>query len=235
MLCDGRKDRTGGIYYNQWDRTRVETTWKDLCRKEKDLRDGFRDSGGSTNFQMNLANCSATGGFMRLRHSHNRMETVTEKEIKQSPRARSSLEGIDSNGLEFAAIKHLAKLPTDKWDMPMTTSQDPGWLITHPVHANSLLLPRAEPKRSRIHSSNLEESLYRMPPLAVPHMSVPSPANEDTLRRTQSAPSLPKGPDAPELGMLNNRRWRRPKATCDVVQFAEVFMSKHGVSPFRPR
>ena len=34
------------------------------------------------------------------RHAHNRLETVVEKEIKQSPQQRMSAEGMDPNSME---------------------------------------------------------------------------------------------------------------------------------------
>ena len=37
---------------------------------------------------------------LQPRHAHNRLETVVEKEIKQSPQQRMSAEGMDPNSME---------------------------------------------------------------------------------------------------------------------------------------
>eukprot|EP00932_Pfiesteria_piscicida_P005461 SRR837773.15368.p1 GENE.SRR837773.15368~~SRR837773.15368.p1 ORF type:complete len:186 (+),score=50.11 SRR837773.15368:82-558(+) len=95
---------------------------------------------------MNLSNTCASGGFLGLKYSHNRMEMITEKEHKQSPQARTSLKGMDPGSMEVVAIKHLMKRPTEKWDLPVTTSQESGWLIANPVRAESLLAPGVEPR-----------------------------------------------------------------------------------------
>lgn len=74
------------------------------------------------------------------------METVVEKEIKQSPQQRMSSEGIDPSCLEVwpiffsiqryikryrvvrevLAVKHMAKKPQEKFDTPATTAQELG-------------------------------------------------------------------------------------------------------------
>merc|ERR1712176_146280 len=124
MSLEEREDKKGGPSYNQFDRVRVETTWRDRLRKENECRSAVGPSG----YQLNLVNCCDSGGFLGLKYSHNRMEIVTEKEIKQSPQARSSMKGMDPCSLEVQAIKHMGKGPTQKWDLPMTTAQDSGWL-----------------------------------------------------------------------------------------------------------
>ncbi|CAE7944373.1 NLRC3 [Symbiodinium sp. KB8] len=127
--------------YNQFDRVRVEYTWKDRIRKETEAR----LSGPRSGFQMNMAQLSASGGFLHLKHAHNRLETVVEKEIKQSPQQRMSAEGMDPNSMEVLAIKHMARRPPEKsqsqttwqsvaslfaaltrFDTPMTTTHELG-------------------------------------------------------------------------------------------------------------
>ncbi|CAK9017869.1 unnamed protein product [Durusdinium trenchii] len=63
---------------------------------------------------MNLAQLSASGGFLHLKHAHNRLETVVEKEIKQSPQQRMSAEGMDPTSMEVLAIKHMSRKPQEK-------------------------------------------------------------------------------------------------------------------------
>eukprot|EP00439_Symbiodinium_sp_Y106_P056489 s1499_g7.t3 len=97
----------------------VEYTWKDRIRKETEAR----LSGPRSGFQMNMAQLSASGGFLHLKHAHNRLETV---EIKQSPQQRMSAEGMDPNSMEVLAIKHMARRPPEKFDTPMTTTHELG-------------------------------------------------------------------------------------------------------------
>eukprot|EP00913_Durusdinium_trenchii_P007544 g7088.t1 len=61
---------------------------------------------------------------------------------------------------------------------------------------------------------------------------VTTPANEWVLKRTLSAPSMPKEDPLPDLKKLNNPRWRRPKSSSDVSRYAEAFYNLNGCSPF---
>eukprot|EP00435_Cladocopium_sp_Y103_P008885 s1753_g2.t1 len=143
-MGEERQDPSGGLMYNQFSRVRVEITWKDRIRKENEAR----LAGPKSGFQMNLAQLSASGGFLHLKHAHNRLETVVEKEIKQSPQQRMSAEGMDPNSMEVLAIKHTNRKPQEKFDTPMTTTQELGWLIESPVHSQTMLPPPAEMRRS---------------------------------------------------------------------------------------
>mmetsp|Transcript_43248 Transcript_43248/g.92525 ORF Transcript_43248/g.92525 Transcript_43248/m.92525 type:complete len:245 (-) Transcript_43248:7-741(-) len=238
MLNDDRTDRSGGIHYNQFDRVRVETTWKNRLNRERDSRNAAFDAGDTGIFQMNLANNCASGGFLGLKYSHNRLETVTEKEIKQSPQARTSLQGLDPNSMEVLAIKHLAKRPTDKWDLPMTASQESGWLLANPIRASSLLCASA-PASSLLPRTLSQPAGRRdreIPPLAVPAMSITTPANERILKRLSTSASAPllqqRGDSFAEMRNLNNRRWYRPKGKCDVTIYAEAYSNMNHCSPF---
>jgi hypothetical protein len=104
---------------------RVEKIWKEVLHKESEHRN---ETAGPPGFQMNLANHCGTSGLLRLQHSHNRIEIVTEKEHKQAPNARRSLKGMNPNSFEVLAIKHLAKKPGHKWDLPEVSSHDYGWM-----------------------------------------------------------------------------------------------------------
>mmetsp|Transcript_59247 Transcript_59247/g.170157 ORF Transcript_59247/g.170157 Transcript_59247/m.170157 type:complete len:242 (-) Transcript_59247:65-790(-) len=231
---DERVDRSGGVHYNQFDRVRIENTWKIRLGKEKDHRAAAFDAGATGAFQMNLSNCCANSGFIGLKYSHNRMETVTEKEHKQSPQARTSMKGMDPNSIEVIAIKHLDRKPTEKWDVPVTSAQETGWLIANPVRADSLLVPnypaQSSPSRSAAVGGGLRQRTA--PPVAVPAMSLTTPANDRVLGRMQSAPSMPHSEPIPELRELNNRKWYRPKGRCDVTNYAEAYVSMNHCSPF---
>merc|ERR1719321_493167 len=41
-----------------------------------------------------------------IKHSHNRMELVTEKVEKQSPAQRNSMDGFVQTGFEISSIRH---------------------------------------------------------------------------------------------------------------------------------
>merc|ERR1712187_467058 len=73
---------------------------------------------------MNMANPSTR---------HNRMELVTEKEHRNSPKSRKSLEGMPPESLEVSMIKHLFKTPPEKQALPLTSSQEMSWLLTKHV------------------------------------------------------------------------------------------------------
>jgi len=242
-MLQEREDPSGGIGYNGFDRVRVETRWKDRLRKESDCVRSAPRAG----FQLNLANTCANGGFVRLRHSHNRLETVTEKELKQSPAARKSLSGLDPESLPVKAIIHLGRGPTQKFDMPQTTFQEAGWLLSNPVRAATLAPEAATPdKRSR----SLGSLAPPAPPgtiavtgvrggrgaftelSASPPLSIAMPANDRVLDRSRSSPELPRGPTLQELQRINSRRWYRPKSSCDVSQYSEAYHQLMHASPF---
>ncbi|CAK9090305.1 Hypothetical protein SCF082_LOCUS42598 [Durusdinium trenchii] len=232
-MGEERQDPSGGLMYNQFSRVRVEFTWKDRIRKENESR----LAGPKSGFQMNLAQLSASGGFLHLKHAHNRLETVVEKEIKQSPQQRMSAEGMDPTSMEVLAIKHMSRKPQEKFDNPMTTAQELGWLLESPTHSKTMLPPATEMRRSGSLGalSPLPGSLYcttRTRTQPYTQLSVTTPANEWVLKRTLSAPSMPKEDPLPDLKKLNNPRWRRPKSSSDVSRYAEAFYNLNGCSPF---
>lgn len=212
--------------YSKYERVRVETLWRQRLGKEGDVRSAAQASRpkGVSQFQMNLMNSTGSGGLLSLKHSHNRIEIVTEKEIKQSPEARKSIKGMDPNSFEVCAIKHLDKKPADKFDMPMSSSHDVGWLLANPVRADTL---RPKGKRNCFLSAS---SMSSTAP-AVPRTSS-MPTNEFVLSRSRSSPHLPVGPSMPGLSQLNNRCWHRPKSQCDVTGYAESYVGLLHHNPF---
>lgn len=234
----GGQDREGPCY-TQKARVRVEAVWSSQVEKERTV---FR-KGGTPAFQMDLAN--------------GRMETVTEKEIKQSPQARRTMKGIDSESLEVLAIKHLARRPTEKWDIPVTASQEQGWLLANPVHADTI---NSDPRPRRKAPTGPHDRLpglreqpgdpkgmwATMPgtgnwPEVVDGtslsesssaMSITMPVNSKVMARHGSLPSLPRGPPHQALRQLNSQRWFRPKDSSDVTMYAEAYVRMQNISPF---
>lgn len=252
MLDDGRTDRSAGLYYNQYDRVRIEKTWKQYLNKEADHRE---ECGGlQANFQMNLANMSGTSGLLRLGHSHNRIEIVTEKEHKQTPNDRRSLKGMDPMSMEVLNIKHLQKTPSHKWDLPEASSHDYGWMqgdfVRHatmsPAKTASGNFFGANGKAAvanrgasstgtgalALGAANSSASLASTASSVPSKMSISIVANDHILRRVQTAPHLPVGPRPQEAKNLNNVKWRRPQRSTDVTAYAEVYSSLLKHNPF---
>jgi hypothetical protein len=243
MLLDNCVDRSGAIHYNQYDRTRVETSWRQRLRKESDAVYGKQQPG----FQMNLANQNGSGGLLALEHSHNRIEIVTEKEHKQAPNARRSLKGMDPKSFEVLAIKHLSKTPSHKWDLSELESHEYGWLQGDFVRASTLKpsrttnadsSARAQASASKSDTSKSGPPAGSLAATTLSSFSAPGKktivmvANDHILRRVQSAPSLPTGPRAGEVKELNAIKWRRPMRTCEVTQYAEIYRSLLKHNPF---
>jgi len=218
------------FHYNQKDRVREETNWRTRVQKEKDHR---ATGSGPAVFQLNLVNSYAHGGYVNLKYSHNRMETVTEKEIKQSPAARRSLRGMDPSSLEVHAIKHAERRPTEKWDLPETMSHSAGWLLSNPVRASSLRVP--DPSRSWSQPGgrrkDREGQMTETDPTAL-RMTVTTPANVRVLERVRSEPAMPNAAPLDELRRINSRRWHRPKSQCDVTTYAEAYTTLLRHNPF---
>mmetsp|Transcript_9371 Transcript_9371/g.21312 ORF Transcript_9371/g.21312 Transcript_9371/m.21312 type:complete len:240 (-) Transcript_9371:135-854(-) len=233
-MIQERDDKKGGPSYNQFDRVRVETMWKDRLRKETDVRRAVSPSG----FQLNLANSCTNGGLLRLKHSHNRLEIVTEKDLKQSPQARTSLKGLEPGSLPVMAIKHVGRGPQQKWDMPLTSSQDSGWLLANPMTSQALLSEAVPMTRST--SGPLPGTMAvtgfggrsSFGQVVSKPLSLTTPANDHVLGRIKSSPAISSGDSHPSLKRLNNRRWHRPKNTCDVSQYAEAYQVLMHCSPF---
>jgi len=235
--------------YNRYDRNRVERTWKQCVGKEADV------DRGAANFQMNLANQCGTSGLLRLKHSHNRIEIVTEKEHKQSPDARRSLKGMNPKSMEVLAIKHLPKKPGQKWDLPEISSHDVGWMqadfVRHATHQSrtagsgffggSSQAPSSGPPAGSLAAQSLAATSPTLSGTGLSALGAKQTicmvANDHILRRIQSAPHLPTGPwpDGARIGHskgLNNVKWRRPKCATDITTYAEIYQSLLKHNPF---
>mmetsp|Transcript_106531 Transcript_106531/g.339279 ORF Transcript_106531/g.339279 Transcript_106531/m.339279 type:complete len:220 (-) Transcript_106531:63-722(-) len=212
MLRDDGVDPHGGVQYSRYDRTRVERVWKEALGKERELRREAQRQSGPSSYVMNLANLGASGGLLRLRHSHSRLEVITEKVEKNSPQARGSLEGFDPSGFECNAMKHSQKAPTKKWDLPCTRAQEIGWLVDGPITHLAL---RGR-QRSGLHGGGA----------AAPE-------------RSRSAPGLsahlPPAEPLPELRRLNARGNPRafcPRSFCPITKYADTYVATMHHDPF---
>merc|ERR1712062_365800 len=106
------------------------------------------------------------------------------------------------------------KKPTEKWDVPLSTSQDIGWLISNPVRAATL---------GQWHVPPGPEDKKRKPKTTAPEppRAIVIPANEHMVERSRSAPELPQGPPLNSLSRTNNPRWSRPMRSYDITKYAD--------------
>lgn len=230
-----REDPQGGPFYNGFDRVRTERLWRDRLGKEADCK----ARGKRTGFQINLVNNCDSSGFLSLKYSHNRMELVTEKEIKQSPQSRMSPIGMDPNSFEVMAVRHALRCPAEKYDLPLTSAQETGWLLAGAVRSSTLAQQRSSSATAH-RGPNFEPAipgcLVHRPrdiTYSIPALRVTMPANDGMLSRIRSAPQLPCGPPLEECKQLNNRKWYRPKGTCDVTTYANAYYTMNHSSPFQ--
>lgn len=218
MLNTRVTDPKGGINYNQFDRVRVETIWKQSTHKTSKRAQDAQALFGTPCFQMNMANRCNAGGVLRQKFGHNRIDTVTEKCQTQSPAARSSAVGMDPKSFEVAVVRHADLGPTEKWDMPATTSHEYGWLVNNPARARSL------------RKLNKTISTDNFPGLLAARAV--TPCNNSVLERNKSTPTLERGPEKAELKQINNRQWRRPNRTCAECQYGDAYAMMMHHNPF---
>lgn len=213
MLKDDGVDPQGGRFYSRYERTRVEQRWREQLGKEK--REQVRSSVPAT-FQMNLANANGKGGLLQLKHSHSRLELITEKVQKLSPQERNDDSRFDPHSFEIVATKHQEKIPPQKFDLPCTRSQEYGWLLARPVFAstlhnrgrNSTHLPRCDS------DSQLER-------------------RKRVTAHGMDSVDLPVLPGArPELRELNINRFYRPKKFGPETKYADIYVSLMHHDPF---
>jgi hypothetical protein len=234
MLKDDGVDRQGGIHYSKYERCRVEQNWRLAIRKEKDavVAKHFDKPG----FQMNFMNRTGSSGLLTMKHSHNRIETVAEKEIKQSPESRKSIKGMDPGSFEVLTIKHLEKKPTTKFDIPHVSSHDYGWLVSNPVRASTLdnfrRRPRPGDPRNHDRKSASTGFMSGVSADTVPSRTSTVPANDHLLSRSRSMPGPMCGPPLETIGHLNNKSWHRPQNSTDVTKYAEAYSSLLHHNPF---
>eukprot|EP00929_Paragymnodinium_shiwhaense_P000282 TRINITY_DN100524_c0_g1_i1.p1 TRINITY_DN100524_c0_g1~~TRINITY_DN100524_c0_g1_i1.p1 ORF type:complete len:241 (-),score=48.09 TRINITY_DN100524_c0_g1_i1:159-881(-) len=226
-----REDPQGGKLYNRYERIRVEKVWRDTLHKEKDLQ---QSNPPPKTFQMNLVNKCASGSLLQLRHSHNRLELVADKVESQTPQQRGSRKGIDPNSYEVNMMHHVEKMPPQKWDLPVTRSQEVGWLISAPVRARTI----RDMGRFREYPS-LEKS-YELEKSVQAAAAADDSPNYKRGRQTRSASSLPAWPQIPtgppyeQIALMNKRptKWYKPKTFCEITKYADNYVHTMHANPF---
>ena len=187
-------DRTGGPCYNKNDRVRQEWQWRERVGEE------VKYLNTNPNFQMNLIR--PLPNIDRIKYSHNRIELVTEKEHKNSPQIRAAALGtagrFSEDSYEVQTIQHLNKKPTQKWDLPMTSSNDVGWLLAQPARADNLVT-----------SMNSARST-----------TIPTLTNGKWNNKDKAPAMKPSGEHLPDIHKLNTPRWKRPKEKSDVSKYS---------------
>jgi hypothetical protein len=224
---DGKQDPQGGPFYNGYDRVRLEFQYRQAVKKEKEAlqkaaEDNIRSYGSANNFQMNFANQNRwDGGSPALKYSHNRIEQVTEKEIKKSPQERSSMKGLADDSVEVMAIKHMRKRPTEKWDVPICGSHEIGWLLANPVRSDALEPPNG--KATRRHKERMRRQGLSASQIMFSPKSSSMPTSDRVMPKILSAPHISGDPPHRALDNLNSRRLYKPKGSCDVTRYAAAY------------
>lgn len=193
-------DRAGGPCYNKNDRVRQEAQWRGRVQEE------VRHYNRNPNFQLNLIR--PLPPVARIKHSHNRIELVTDKEHRESPATRACIGDFDPNSFELKTIKHLNKKPAEKWDLPSTSSHEVGWLMAKPSKADYL-------------TENLDSARSQTIPMLTAGKWIP-PTNEMSADNTSMG----------EVRKLNTPRWRRPKEKSDVTKYFDQYLTSQKTNPF---
>uniref|UniRef100_A0A7S3ULE7 Uncharacterized protein n=1 Tax=Oxyrrhis marina TaxID=2969 RepID=A0A7S3ULE7_OXYMA len=183
---------------------RQECSWKEILTKE------MENHKLSKVFQMNLIRPSPP--VSHIKHSHNRIENVVEKEHKQSPLERSSIKGMDPHSFEVAAIRHLDKKPCDKFDLFTTSSQSVGWLLSSPQRANEIYMGGG--MRTTLPTLNSDGKW-------APKRSKSQGSRSGRRRKPHEA-----------LTVLNNPKWSRPRGSSDVSKYVEEYVTFQHANPF---
>mmetsp|Transcript_34499 Transcript_34499/g.109223 ORF Transcript_34499/g.109223 Transcript_34499/m.109223 type:complete len:254 (-) Transcript_34499:281-1042(-) len=240
MLKDFGEDPAGGKLYSRYERTRVERLYTQSIDKEVKLREEAREASGgkAQQYTMNLANAQQYGSLLKLKHSHARLEIITDKVAKQTPAQRMSMDGFDPESFEVIALKHTEKIPPHKWDLPCTRAQEIGWLISSPATFGSV---QQRNRRKQYDASTDEALAFSSKLAAASGASSSSPVvNAAKLQASASAPSLstigyreglPHG-DLKAVKDLNNRRFYKPKTFCPITKYADTYMSLMHHDPF---
>lgn len=222
MMKDDGVDPVGGPNYSRYERTRVERVYKQTVTKENDLREA---APVNRTFQMNLANKNTSGELVRLKHSHSRLEIITEKVEKNSPGARmGDMRKTGNDSYEVNMMRHMEKAPTEKWDLPCTRAQEIGWLLAHanPVRAKTL----KDLGRNRDYGSSANAETMTLGK----SQSTPSVAHGAS---EQPWPHIPQGPPHAQLRDINKKgKFYRPKKFCEITLYADIYMRQMHCNPF---
>eukprot|EP00746_Dinoflagellata_sp_MGD_P090079 gnl/MRDRNA2_/MRDRNA2_35541_c0_seq1.p1 gnl/MRDRNA2_/MRDRNA2_35541_c0~~gnl/MRDRNA2_/MRDRNA2_35541_c0_seq1.p1 ORF type:complete len:208 (+),score=39.21 gnl/MRDRNA2_/MRDRNA2_35541_c0_seq1:124-747(+) len=195
-------DRTGGPCYNKNDRVRQEWQWRERVKEE------VRHYSQNPNFQLNLIR--PLPPVARIKHSHNRIELVTDKEHRESPATRACIGDFDENSFELRTIKHLNKKPAEKWDLPNTSSHEIGWLMAKPLKAD-----------------NLNENLNSARSQTIPKLTAGKWVPPDADSEMKAPKELMS-----DIKTLNTPRWYRPKEKSDVSKYFDTYLTYLHHNPF---
>lgn len=198
--------------YSKYDRVRQETQWRERVREEA------KYGTGTSNFQLNLVR--PTPAVERIKFSHNRIELVTEKEHHNTPGNRKQLGDMDEGGYEVGTIRHLGKMPTEKWDLPTTSAHDVGWLLARPLPAEAMYEP---------------SSSSGGPPTVRSARSETIPTLKEGKWKAKTEEEKLHNPAArlPDIGRLNTPRWHRGKRGSDVSNYFETYLTFLHENPFK--
>jgi hypothetical protein len=241
MLVYDGVDPQGGLQYSRYDRTRVESVFKEAMRKEKDIRSQHSKV---TSFQMNLANSNTKGSLQTLKHSHNPNMIISEKVHKRTPLERNTTPpkrpGDDYGN---SLIRHSEKYPWQKIDLPQSRSQEVGWLIAASMRSETLNAQRSHSRTTGAVGKARKQAYSTATLFDLSGGKVGGDTSQaeasGTMSMSRSAPQLPRLiphlPDEgmrPEAQMLNNPRWRHPQKRCAITDYADKYFAVMRHGPF---
>lgn len=255
LIYDG-VDTRGGLMYSRYDRTRVESVFKQAVGKEKDARDKHPPS---RTFQMNLANGNMKGSLQMLKHSHNPNMIIAEKVHARTPLERNTEPPgpqSEADKYGFSMIRHQEKPPWQKVDLPQSAAQEIGWLITASATYAQLMAQKAQSQKGNpVGQARLEG--YRSQSLAdlsggelnMDGTQTKKGELSKVVTQCRSVPQLPsyvphlensklKNLPGNVAGMrldshkLNNPRFRKPKVTCELTDYADKYYAVMRHSPY---
>lgn len=222
MLKDDGVDPHGGTQYSRYERTRVESVYKDTVNKENGLREA---AGSKPTFQMNLASKAAGSDLVKLKHSHNRLEIIADKVEHNTPAGRmGDTKRKNSDSYEVNMMRHMEKAPTEKWDLPNTRAQEIGWLLAYsnPVRAKTL----KDIGRNRVYGSSANAETMTIGK----SNSMPALAPGSTV---EPWPHIPRGPPHCQLQDINKKgQFYKPKRFCEITKYADIYMKQMHCNPF---
>merc|ERR1712187_929100 len=133
----------------------------------------------------------------------------------------------DPNSFEINMVRHLEKMPTQKYDIPMTRAQEIGWLISNPVRARTIRdigMTRDYSKSAELQSTDAAEGegLRKSKSLSA-LKSLP-----------KSWPHIPAGPPHTQCALMNKRpsKWPHPKNFCPITRYADAYTATMHHNPF---
>lgn len=233
----GEGGESEGLWYSNKDRVRQETLWRQRIKEETHRASLVPGA----NFQLNLIR--PTPAIDAIRHSHNRIELVSEKEHASSPGIRSQIGDLDEGSFEVKTIRHLGKRPTEKWDLPMTSGQDIGWLLAKPARADHMMPTPPDNEAPVMHSARSARGGSSS------SRDWAASGNSGNLTsRSGNAPRLTDGKwvpkdeaelltnpaeHLPDIHRLNTPRWNRGKAGSDVGEYFETYLAFLKRNPFK--